>query len=402
MKTLVFEGNIKKVATTLILSKFSKKAFNFKCSPISYKTYKDTPLPKENWIKVRNIQTGICGSDMTFYTCAQSASMAMYPIPCSDITYLGHETVGEVIEVGSKVTSLKVGDRVVMKKYMQCCELKGLDEKDYCENCKKGEYTICSNYGVESKYNIPMGAGFGDYYIGPESKVIKIEDNISNDQAVLIEPCAVSLHSVMKKIPEENDQVLVIGGGMIGLNIIQCVKLFQPNCKVYVLERVKEKQELAIKLGADEIINEDPFDFICKKTNAIKYVKGNNTMLLGGVDIIYDTVGKNGIFNKAIRWLKARGTYVKVGYQMTNVKFDETPIWWQELNIIGVDSYGMETYNNEKIQSFDLVIKLLNEGKLNLDCFITHRFKMSEYKKGFTQCLNKPQETIKVVLENDL
>ena len=125
-------------------------------------------------------------------------------------------------------------------------------------------------------------------------------------------------------------------------------------------------------------------------------------MLIGGFDIIYDTVGKHGMFNNAIRWLKARGTYVKVGYQMTNVNFDETPIWWQELNIIGVDSYGMETYNNEKIQSFDLVIKLLNEGKLNLYCFITHRFKMSEYKKGFTQCLNKPQETIKVVLENDL
>ena len=130
--------------------------------------------------------------------------------------------------------------------------------------------------------------------------------------------------------------------------------------------------------------------------------KGKNFMLLGGFDIIYDTVGKHRIFNNAIRWIKARGTYVKVGYQMTNVKFDETPIWWQELNIIGVDSYGMEDYNGEKIQSFDLVVKLVKEGKLSLDGFITHRFKMSEYKKGFRQCLKHPRETIKVVLENDL
>ena len=56
MKTLIFEGNIKKVATTLVLSKFSKKAFNLSCSPISYKVYEDKPLPKDNWIKVRNIQ----------------------------------------------------------------------------------------------------------------------------------------------------------------------------------------------------------------------------------------------------------------------------------------------------------------------------------------------------------
>ena len=402
MKTLVFEGKIGKVATTIVLSKITKKAFDFKCSPIRFNKYEDQKLPKDTWIKVRNIQTGICGSDMTFYTCAQSATMAMYPIPCSDITYLGHETVGIVEEVGSKVTSLKVGDRVVLKEYMQCCSIKGYDKEDYCENCKKGEYTICSNYGEASKVSVHSGAGFGDYYIGPESKVIKIGDNISNDQAVIIEPCAVSLHSVMKKIPSENDNVLVIGGGMIGLNIIQCIKLFQPNCKVHVMERVKDKQEFAKKLGADYIVDENPYDYTSKVTQAKKYKKGKNTMLIGGFDIIYDTVGKHGMFNNAIRWLKARGTYVKVGYQMTDVKFDETPIWWQELNIIGVDSYGMEDYNGEKIQSFDLVVKLLNEGKLNFDGFITHRFKLSEYKKGFSQCLNHPQETIKVVLENDL
>ena len=402
MKTLIFEGNILKVATTLVLSKISKKAFNLPCSPISLKTYEDKPLPKDDYIKVRNIQTGICGSDMTFYTCAQSASMAMYPIPCSDITYLGHETVGIVEEIGNKVTSLKVGDRVVLKEYMQCCSIKGYDKEDYCDNCKNGEYTICSNYGEPNKIDYHSGAGFGDYYIGPESKVIKIGDNITNDQAVLIEPCAVSLHATMKKIPNPGDKVLVIGGGMIGLNMIQCIKLLQPNCEVHVMERVKEKQDFALSLGADKIVNENMYDYTSKHTGAKKYQKGNNTMLLGGFDIIYDTVGKHGMFNNAIRLLKARGTYVKVGYQMTNVKFDETPIWWQELNIIGVDSYGMEEYNNEKIQSFDLVVKLLNEGKLKLDGFITHRYKMSEYKKGFTQCLKHPNETIKVVLENDL
>ena len=99
MKTLVFEGKIGKVATTIVLSKITKKAFDFKCSPIRFNKYEDQKLPKDTWIKVRNIQTGICGSDMTFYTCGQSASMAMYPIPCSDITYLGHESVGIVSEV---------------------------------------------------------------------------------------------------------------------------------------------------------------------------------------------------------------------------------------------------------------------------------------------------------------
>ncbi len=402
MKTLIFEGNIKKIATTLVLSKISKRAFNFRCSPIHFQTYEDKPLPKSDWIRVRNIQTGICGSDMTFYTCAQSTSMAMYPIPCSDITFLGHETVGIVSEVGENVKNIKVGDRVVMKEYMQCCDLKGYDKECFCDHCKKGEYTICSNYGEPSKIDIPLGAGFGNYYIGPESRVIRIDDNITDDQAVIIEPCAVSLHAVMKKIPKEKDKVLVIGGGMIGLNIIQCIKLLQPNCEVHVMERIPEKQELAKKLGADFIVSGEPFQYVAKHTQAKLYQKGKHQMLLGGFDIIYDTVGKQNIFTQALRWIKARGTYVKVGYQMKNVTFDETPIWWQEINIIGVDSYGIETYERKRIQTFDLVVKLLNEKKLNFDGFITHRFKMSEYKKGFRQCLKHPQETIKVVLENDL
>lgn len=401
MKTMYFEGKVSKIALTMILSKITKKAYNWSCSPIIYKTLPDPILPKPNWVKVKNIQTGICGSDITFYTCGQSATMAMYPIPCSDITYLGHETVGVISEIGPEVKSVKVGDRVVLREYMQCCDLKGYNFEDFCENCKKGEYTICSNYGEPSKVNTTVGAGFGDYYIGPETQVLKIDDSITDDEAVLIEPTAVSLHSVMKKIPKPGDKVLVIGAGMIGLNIIQLIKVFEPNCEVYVLDRIKEKQELAIKLGADKIVNGEPYEYIAKETKAKLYRKGKNTMLLGGMDIIYDTVGKHGMIDHSLRWLKARGTLVKIGYQMTPTKFDETPIWWQELNIIGVDSYGMEEYQGEKIQSFDLVIKLLKEKKIDLNHFITQRFNLKDYKKGFTQILRHPSETIKVVLKND-
>ena len=108
MKTILFEGKISKVAIIKVLSAFSKKAYHSKLSPV---VYKKTPRPKncrlKNWVRVRNIQTGICGSDMTFYRCAQGPSTAFLPMPCSDVTYLGHETVGEVVEVGSKVKKLQ-------------------------------------------------------------------------------------------------------------------------------------------------------------------------------------------------------------------------------------------------------------------------------------------------------
>lgn len=390
MKTLIFEGKMLKVGTMQVLSKFSKKAYHLKCSPIKFVETTGDKLPKENWVKVKNIITGICGSDMTFYTCKQGPSTAFLPIPCSAVTYLGHETVGEVVEIGSQVTRFKVGDRVTLHEYLACCDNKGIEER--CENCKNGDYAICENYGEESQIKQHIGAGMGDYYYAAENQLLKIDDKITNEQGVLIEPFAVSLHSVLKRVPKENDKVLVIGAGMIGLGIIQFIKVLQPKCTVYVMEYNPNKHAFAKKLGADEILTGAPYEAVAKATGAKLYGRGKNKMLLGGFDVIFDTVGKGNLFNDTLRWLRAQGTLVKVGYQMTKTKFDETPIWWQGLNIIGCDSHGMEHYNGQNISTFDFVMDLMKAGKLITDGFVTHTFKLGDYKKAFA-CSSRTQKT---------
>lgn len=398
MKTIYFEGKIGKIALIKVLSKFSKGAYHSKLSPIRYKKFKDEELPAENWVRVKNIQTGICGSDMTFYKCAQGPSTAFLPIPCSEVTYLGHETVGEVIEIGSKVKNFKVGDRVTMHKYLACCELKGYEEDELCDMCTQGNYADCANYGETNKYNIHAGAGMGDTYLAPESQLMKV-DGLTDDQASLIEPFAVSLHSVLKRVPKENEKVLVIGAGMIGLNVIQFAKILEPNCKIYVMENNPNKHEFAKKLGADEILRGETYDAVAKATGAKIYGKGKNRMIIGGFDVIYDCVSKGTLFNDTLRWLRAQGTLVKIGYQMTKTKFDETPIWWQGLNIIGSDSHGMEDYNGKKVTTFEIVKEMMLDGKLITDGFITHRFKLDDYKKAFKLLIKNPRATIKVMLD---
>ncbi len=397
MKTILFEGKILKIVTIKALSLFSKKAYHLSCSPVKMIEVETPALPAENWVKVKNKISGICGSDMTFYTCGQQASMAFFPMPGSDITYLGHETVGEVCEVGKDVESLKIGDRVVMRKYLSCCEIKGLDEE--CDRCKEGNFAICENYGKKPKIKTTNGAGFGDFYLAPEHQLMKVDDSLTDIEAMMIEPFAVSLHSVMKYVPKKDDKVLIIGAGMIGLNIIQFVKYFQPDCKVFIIERDKNKQEFSKKLGADEIINGNLYEEIAKATDGQLFSKGKNKMLMGGFDVIYDCVGKGQFFNHTLRWLKAQGTLVKVGYQMSKTTFDETPIWWQGLNIIGVDSHGMETIKGKKIHSFDFVEKLMIEKKLVTDGFVTHTFKLDDYKEAFKLLIETPQKAIKVVLD---
>lgn len=398
MKTIYFEGKISKIAVIKILSAFSKKGYHSKLSPIRYKKFDDPKLPQENWVRVKNIETGICGSDMTFYRCAQGPSTAFLPMPCSSVTYLGHETVGEIIEVGKKVTKFKVGDRVCMNKYMACCDLKGFSEEEQCEMCKAGNYADCENYGEESKVKFPIGAGMGDTYIAPEGQLLSVE-GLSDDDAVLIEPFAVSLHAVLKRVPKPKEKVLVIGAGMIGLNCIQFTKLLEPNCEIYVMENNPNKHEFAKKLGADHILKGEPYQAVAEATGGKLYGKGKNRMILGGFDVIYDCVGKGTLFNDTLRWLKAQGTLVKIGYQMTKTKFDETPIWWQGLNIIGADSHGMEDFKGKKISTFEIVKDMMLKKQLITDGFITHRFKLDDYKKAFKLLIENPKDTIKVVLE---
>ena len=398
MKTIYFEGKISKVAIIKILTAFSKKGYHSRLSPIRYKKFPDPKLPADNWMRVKNIQTGICGSDMTFYKCAQGPSTAFLPIPCSKITYLGHETVGEVVEVGSAVKKFKVGDRVCMNKYMACCDLKGFNEDEQCDMCKAGNYADCENYGEPNKFDIHAGAGMGDSYLAPEGQLLSV-DGLSDDDALLIEPFSVSLHAVLKRIPKENEKVLVIGAGMIGHNVIQFAKLLQPKCKIYVMENNPNKHEFAKKLGADVILTGEPYEAVAKATNAKIYGKGKNRMILGGFDVIYDSVGKGTLFNDTLRWLRAQGTLVKIGYQMTKTKFDETPLWWQGLEIIGVDSHGMENYKGKRVSTFEIVKDMMLKKELITDGFITHRFKLDDYKKAFKLLIEKPKDAIKVVLD---
>ncbi|HOA36242.1 MAG: zinc-binding dehydrogenase [Dethiobacteria bacterium] len=144
------------------------------------------------------------------------------------------------------------------------------------------------------------------------------------------------------------------------------------------------------------------FSYSCEVTGG-KLYRGmfGNRMIMGGFDVVFDCVGTSRTFHDSLRWLKARGSYVKIGHHIRPVAFDETPTWWQELQIIGINAHGMELYEGRQISTFDLVIDLLRKGRCSLDGFITHRFKLDRYKDAFRAMIERPEEVIKVVLEID-
>jgi len=397
METIYFEVNIPKILATKLLAKVFPKIYYTPLSPVQFAKVQDQPLPGPRWVRVKNVMTGICGADLSMFFVQASPSISLAAMPGVPKAFMGHELVGSVVETGGEVDTLATGDRVVLQRYLPCCSMKEINPP--CEPCRHGNYTLCENF---SEGSLPqnLGAGFGDHFIAHESQLLKVPDSLPDESAVLIEPAAVSLHAVLRRPPQPKEKVLVIGAGVIGLNVIQFIKAIEPNCHLFLLEKIMFKNELGLRLGADEILIGDPYDAVRKATGANLY-RGplNNNNLMGGFDVIYDCVGYSKTIHDSLRWIKARGDYVMVGNQLSPVSFDQTPVWQQEVGIIGVNAHGMETYQGSQISSFDLAIKMILDGKINLNGFITHRFPLKKYKTAFKLFRDKKENVIKVVFE---
>lgn len=397
MKSMYFEVSIPKMFSTKFLSRISESVYFSPFSPVRYEEIPDRDLPGPNWVRVKNILASICGADLSLFFVQASPMISIAALPGVPKAFLGHELVGRVVEIGKNVTDLTPGDRVTLQRYLPCCSMKEIEPP--CLPCREGNYTLCQNFS-EGTFHENLGAGFGDSFIAHRSQLVKVPDDIPDDMAVLIEPASVSLHAVLKRPPRDNEKVMVIGAGTIGLNVIQFAKAINPNCVIYLLEKVEFKKKLGLKLGADRLVVGDPYEAVASITGG-KLYRGalGNANIMGGFDVIYDCVGYSKTIHDSLRWLRAGGTYVLIGNQLKPVSFDHTPIWQQELSVIGLNAHGTENYNGQKISTFDLAIRMIQARKVSLDGFITHRFPLHEYKQAFKLFRQKTEPVIKVVFE---
>lgn len=161
----------------------------------------------------------------------------------------------------------------------------------------------------------------------------------------MIEPACVSVHAVLVDHPKPKEKILVMGCGTIGLGVVQAIKVVQPDCEVWIMERVPTKIDFAMKLGADHVLKGDPLEATAKATGGSEVYKGmseKNRYFFGGFDRVYDCIGGDWSNTTAVRLLAARGKMIKIGHHMCAITYDESPVWWQELKLIGVDAHGME------------------------------------------------------------
>ena len=387
-----------KIALTQLLSRVYDGAKWSALSPVQMKDLPDPELPGPEWVKVRVNSCGLCGSDMHMLQLGINPRVSVAAIPGLKRIFLGHEIYGKVIEAGANVAKLKTGDKVSFNGFFPNCRALEIEP---CGPCAEGNYTLCLNPHMGQ---LPMnrGGGFSEFMVAHESQWVKLPDEFTEVQALLTEPIAVAVHAVLKEPPKPGDRVLVIGAGTVGLNMLQVVKAFEPEALVTVIARYDEQEKMAKELGADEVIRGgDLYKAVAEETDG-RLFDGmlGSRMILGGYDIIHDSVGSGKTFQDALRWVKGQGAIVFSGVELASSKIDITPIWHQEIRITGINCHGQEHFGSASRTSFEWAIDLIQQGKVQVAPLISHRFPLRDIRRAIEVMTHKDREpTFKIVLE---
>ncbi|MDP8223156.1 MAG: alcohol dehydrogenase catalytic domain-containing protein [Candidatus Lernaella stagnicola] len=399
MKALYFDNSLPKIAVLKALSLVDKFAALGRFSPVQYAEVPEPSLPNERWLKVRNLACGLCGTDMHLIFMDMDPKTFYAAVPGIERKFLGHELVAEVVEVGRDAGDWQLGERVAMRIDWPSCYQLEIDPP--CPQCAAGSYMLCENVGRKPLPLRDMGGGFSPYMVMHRTQPFRLPKDLPTERAVLVEPTASAMHGVLKADVKPGDRVLVIGAGTIGLLAVAITAALHPEAEVSCLARYPFQAEAAKTCGAGHVLVEDSsvYQSVADKTGA-RYIKGpfGNEILLGGYDVIYDTVGNDNTLHNALRWTKAGGQLVLLGINFKPGKIDYSPIWSQEIRVTGINCHGTEA---DGVNSFEKAAQLLTDPSFAVDHLVTHRFTMDQYKDAIHTFLNKRAEkAIKIVLEH--
>jgi len=402
MRSIYVDKNIPRVLLTKAIAPLWP---DFVWTPLSAArvgSLDDLPLPGPRWVRVRNLACGICATDLSLLYVKADPSVAPAALPGLSRFHLGHEAVSVVTEVGAAVTRFRLGDRVIMDKHFYGANCLNLELDELCEMCAQGETTFCLK---KSDYPyLGYGGGFGDGYVTHETGIHPCPAELTLDQALLVEPFGIGTHAVLRHPPARGAKVLIIGAGTISLSVLMAVKTAQPDCEVTVLSRYDFQSQMADKLGAKNILtSKDGYQGMARASGG-KFFSAplNKGIIVGGFDIIYDCVGNSKTLNDCMRWIKAKGKVVLVGsHLMPMTKLDLVPIWYHQVELVGVVAHGQEHHRGEDRHTYDWVFEFIKSGSYQTEGFITHRFPYGDYKQAIALAnghKGKPK-AVKVIMQ---
>ena len=307
------------------------------------------------------LKTGICGSDIHYWVNGEPKGLVM-----------GHEFCGRVVDPGDRL-DLEVGDRVTALPISPCGK---------CEACRKGEVQYCNATWSEAVgLSINNPGGLTKRIAVRSDMVIKVPDNMKDEEVAMVEPTAVGLHAAHLGRIAVGDDVLVIGGGIIGLVSAMFAKL-EGASRVVVTETNEERGKKAVKLGvADEwknALDENLVPDMMAKTN-------------GGFDVVIECCGNSAAVNSALSMVKPGGIVVLVGVAMDAVPTYTVMAVMKELVVQGAIAY---TYDE-----FKACIDLIANKKLNAMKFVDDIVPLDGVQKAYERLTSGKDSAVKIIVD---
>jgi len=320
------------------------------------------PVCGENEALIKVGAVGICGSDIHAYH-------GEHPFISCPIV-LGHETAGEVVELGAKAGCLKVGDLVVLRPQLVCGK---------CLQCREGRYNICNSLKV---LGCQEAGGSCDYYAADARLFYKLPDGVDCKVGTLVEPLAVGVHAAKRGLSGgfAGKRALVIGAGTIGNVTAQSL----------------------LALGAENVIITDVSEFkleLARKCGIANAVNSANTDLAGyvaekfgpdGADVIFECTASEAGTNQTLDIARKGTVIVIVGVYGHHVSTNMGNVQDREYSLVGTLMYLHEDYVD--------AIRFLQEGKVDLKSLITNEFPLDKTAEAYRYIEENRDKVQKVII----
>ncbi len=320
-----------------------------------------TPHAGPGELVLRNQVCGVCGTDVHIYHGEPGSADVNPPV------VLGHEYSGEVVEVGEGVTGFAVGDHVTVDPNIYC---------GHCAYCQNGKKQLCPSMEA---IGVTRDGGFAQYSLIPAAQAFKLEPTVPWEAAAMAEPLACCLHGIDLAGIQVGDKVCVVGGGAIGLLMVQLAKLSGAS-QIVLSEPNEKRRQVGLQLGANAALDPTRPD----SQEAFAQVLG------GGANVVIECVGNVPAVKSAFQFAGKGATVLLFSVPKVDATFDLPlfDVYKKELTIKG-SFVNPDTHAR--------AVALINSGKVDFDPIITHRFTLDQLPEAIAMQMS--DASIKVVVE---
>jgi threonine dehydrogenase-like Zn-dependent dehydrogenase len=387
MNTLLFERNLPRFAAARVASSFGSGR-GAGIGPLRLVDAEPPPLPGPDWVRVRPLLAGICGSDLSTLDGRSSRyfeDLVSFPfVP-------GHEVVGRVDEatVAADGTALAAGARVVLEPVLGCAA-RGI--APLCPACAAGRLGNCERVafghlhpGLQTGYCADTGGGWSAAgLVAHPSQLHAVPDDLDDADAVTVEPLACALHGALAADVGDGATVGVLGAGTLGLLVVAALAHLAATGHgatpgaLLVGARYPHQRRLAAELGATDVLEPDQLvRSVRRRTRSLAL--GPATLaprLTGGADVVLDCVGSADSIAQSLAMVRPRGRVVLVGMP-GRVHLDLAPLWHREVRLVGAYAYGREQLGSTDVRTFTVALEMaraLHTGRLVSATYPLERF----------------------------